>query len=62
MGGPTVVLSKLKDYESRKGKRGDEGLSSKEENMIPILELIVEAFARGIKIANISLEKSDATS
>ncbi len=62
MGGPSVVLAKLKEYESRKGKRGDEGLTSKEENMIPILELVIEAFARNIKIANISLERSDATS
>lgn len=61
MEGPAAVLAKLKEYESRKGKRGEEALSNKEENMIPILELVVEAFARGIKIANISIEKSDAS-
>lgn len=40
--------------------RHKEPVSVKEEKLIPILEILIEAMARGIKISPISLYKSDA--
>lgn len=55
------IHQKLKDLKSRKNIRGDEKLSSKEVNLIPILELAEEMYARGFKIKNVSINISEAS-
>lgn len=59
--GHKKTLQRLEDLDRRRNLRGQDALTNKEEELIPILELAVEAFARGIKIGNIDLNKSLAT-
>lgn len=42
-------------------KKKDNTISQKEENLIPILEICIEMYARGINFADIDLYKSHAT-
>ncbi len=60
--GTTVIKGIFEDYKSRlKTKDYTKKLKVKEENLIPIYEVALEMFARGINMLNIDLNKSDAT-
>ncbi|MCK5866855.1 MAG: PolC-type DNA polymerase III [Mycoplasmataceae bacterium] len=54
------IEEKLKDFISRRYKYGSEKTTNKEESLIPVFELVLEAKARGIKFSPISLDKSKA--
>lgn len=58
--GPEATLKRLKELKAGRNKRGADALTNKEVDLIPIMELATEAFARGINIANIDLNKSQA--
>ncbi len=56
--GSDKIKEKLIDFKSRKYKRGDLALTNKEIALIPILEIVLELYARGFKIGNINIDKS----
>ena len=56
--GPEETKKTLKILKSRRNNYNNEKLSNKEIALIPILELVNEAFSRNIKIGNISIKKS----
>ena len=56
--GKDATLKKLKSLKSRRNEKNENALSNKDIALIPILELVNEAFARKVKISNISLAKS----
>ncbi len=58
--GKTRVEERLKELLQNRFKRGENVLSNKEQALIPILEIANEAYARGIKILNVDVHKSDA--
>ncbi|NQZ29448.1 MAG: PolC-type DNA polymerase III [Mycoplasmatales bacterium] len=58
MEGKEKIKEVLIDFKARRYKRGDEGLSNKEENLIPILELSEELYARGFNVSNIDINNS----
>ncbi len=59
MGSKTQVEKKLKELEAKQYSK--EKISTKEESLIPIFEIINEMLARGMKISNIDLYNSNAT-
>ncbi|MGY6171798.1 PolC-type DNA polymerase III [Candidatus Mycoplasma pogonae] len=61
LGGKDVVDRKLVDLNKReKSWNKKETLTTKEKTLIPIFSIAQEMFARGFKIENIQLNKSDA--
>ncbi|CAM9103118.1 PolC-type DNA polymerase III [Mycoplasma marinum] len=56
--GKEAIKDLLVNFKSRRYKRGEEALTNKEENLIPILELAEELYARGFKVSNIDINKS----
>lgn len=60
VGGKKLVNQRLKELLQNRYKRGEKALSNKEQALIPILEMANEAYARGIKISNVDINKSDA--
>ncbi len=56
--GKVEIKNKLTDFKARRYKRGEDKLTSKEESLIPILELSEELYARGFKIESLNLSKS----
>ncbi len=58
MGGKAKIKEVLVDFKSRRYKRGEEALSNKEENLIPILEISEELYARGFTVSNIDINNS----
>ena len=54
------IEEKLKDFISRRYKYGSEKTTNKEESLIPVFELVLEAKARGITFSPISLDRSKA--
>ncbi len=59
IGGKESVEKVYKDYCSRRKARGINALKNKEINLIPIFEICLEMFARGIFLKNVDLNKSD---
>lgn len=60
--GPEEVERLYKDYKAReKNKSAEAKLSNKQIDLIPIYEVCLEMFARGIKVLNIDINKSQAT-
>lgn len=60
--GPQEVEKVFKDYKSRENSRNAETkLTNKQIDLIPIFEVCLEMFARGIKMLNIDINKSTAT-
>lgn len=55
--GKDAVTAKIKDIKTKIAKR-DPSLQTKEEELLPILEVCLEMFARGIRMLNIDLNKS----
>ena len=58
--GPEAIKETLQNYESRRYKYGEDKLSNKEADLIPIFEIALEAIARGFTFANIDLNRSQA--
>ena len=59
--GPQEVERVFNDYKSRaKAKNAEAKLSNKQIELIPIFEVCLEMFARGIKMKNIDINKSKA--
>ncbi|AHI53980.1 DNA polymerase III subunit alpha (PolC) [Spiroplasma sabaudiense Ar-1343] len=58
LGGASLVQEKLRDLEVRSNR--NENLSTKERALITVYEILLEMFARGIKIQNINFKDSDA--
>ncbi|MBQ0045870.1 MAG: PolC-type DNA polymerase III [Mycoplasma sp.] len=60
--GPEEVERLFKDYKSReKDKSVERKLTNKQIDLIPIFEVCLEMFARGINVKNIDINKSQAT-
>ncbi len=60
--GAKVIKPIFDDYKSRvKTRDPSRKLEVKQENLIPIYEVALEMYARGINMLNIDLNKSDAT-
>ncbi len=60
--GPQEVKRVYEDYKARvKDKNAATKLSNKQIDLIPIFEVCLEMFARGIKVLNIDINKSKAT-
>ena len=59
IGGKESVEKVYNDYCSRRKVRGINALKNKEINLIPIFEICLEMFARGIFLKNVDLNKSD---
>lgn len=55
------IQKKLKELEIKQKNKNENKISAKEEELIPILEIINEMLARKIKIGNIDLYKSYAS-
>ncbi len=62
IGTKSQIEKKIKELESKQYSNSKEKLSQKEESLIPIFEIINEMLARGFRILNIDLDKSEATS
>lgn len=60
--GPKEVERVFKDYKAReKAKNAEAKLTNKQIDLIPIFEVCLEMFARGITMKNIDINKSKAT-
>ena len=59
--GKKAIEVTLKDYMSRRFKRGEEALTNKEQGLIPVLEIANELYARGYTISNIDVHTSLAS-
>ncbi|KMQ98346.1 dna polymerase iii subunit alpha [Lasius niger] len=58
--GKSVIAAKLKDFNSRLAKDNTKGsVSQKEKDLIPMLEVALEMYARGISFINLDIENSE---
>lgn len=55
------IEKKIKELEAKQYANSNEKITQKEENLIPIFEIINEMLARGFKILNIDLNLSEAS-
>lgn len=59
--GSDSVREKIEDIENRMKGDGKKDVTTKEKNLLTILEVALEMFERGIKMRRVSLEESEAT-
>lgn len=58
--GKNVITQRLQDLNSRQFVRNESQLSTKEKDLIPILAIAEEMYARGYKISNVQIGRSEA--